>query len=208
MAQAPYRIPASRVEVEEVIRRSRFLTYLGHADEVEQARRFIDAIRELYPDATHHCWAYNLGPPGDTARIAMSDDGEPRGTAGRPMLNALLHSDVGEVVAVCVRYYGGTKLGTGGLARAYGGGVREALDRVSTSLKKEVVAVTIATDYPHSDAVERILACEQVRIEDRAYGEQIRFHCEVDADFLSRLTEALADATRGSARIDVGPVAP
>lgn len=197
-----YRIPASRTEFREVIRRSRFLTFLGPAPDEDRARAFIDEVRQQHPSATHHCWAYNLGPPGDTGRIAMSDDGEPKGTAGRPMLTALLHSDVGEIVAVCARYYGGTKLGTGGLARAYGSGVRSALDQLPTQVRRELVRLIVEVDYPFSDVVERLLADERVQVEDRTYDEVVRFHCSVDVDHVARLTSDVADATRGSATIE------
>ena len=81
-----------------------------------------------FPDATHNCWAYVAGPPASTGRVGMSDAGEPHGTAGRPMLTVLLHSGVGEIAAVVTRYYGGIKLGTGGLVKAYGGAVLAALE--------------------------------------------------------------------------------
>ena len=199
----PYRIPSSETAFQEVIRRSRFVTYLAPANEEEGARAFIEDIRQRHPGATHHCWAYNLGPPGDTARVGMSDDGEPKGTAGRPMLAALLHSEVGEVVAVCARYYGGTKLGTGGLARAYGGGVREALDQVPTQVRRETVGISIQVDYAYSDVVERLLDRDEVQIEDRSYGQSVRFRCRVDAGHFEALKVALADATRGSAGIQL-----
>ena len=109
-----YRVPAAPAEVVEVIRRSRFVTRAGHAASREDAARFIEEVRQALPGATHYCWAFNAGAPGSTTHIGMSDAGEPHGTAGRPMLTTLLHSGVGEVVAVCARFYGGVKLGTGG----------------------------------------------------------------------------------------------
>ncbi|HSR43143.1 MAG TPA: YigZ family protein, partial [Longimicrobiales bacterium] len=116
-------MPARVHRVEEVVRRSRFVTTLARAPDAEAAAAFVQRIRDEMPDATHHCWAFVAGPPGNTRAMGMSDDGEPHGTAGRPMLTALLHGGVGEVVAVVARWFGGTKLGTGGLARAYAGGV-------------------------------------------------------------------------------------
>src|SRR5690606_7146777 len=104
-------------------------------------------LRAEYPDATHNCWAFVAGPPGDTASIGMSDAGEPHGTAGRPMLDVLLHSDVGEVVAVVTRYFGGTKLGTGGLVRAYGGAVQHALAELPTTLHVERTRLAFTTGY-------------------------------------------------------------
>ena len=123
-----YPIPANRTRVEEVILRSRFITTAAPAGTSEAARAFIASIRAEFPDATHHCYAFVAGPPGSTAQIGMSDDGEPGGTAGRPMLAVLLGSGIGDIAVVVTRYYGGTKLGTGGLVRAYSGGVKAVLD--------------------------------------------------------------------------------
>ena len=122
-----YPVPAAVHRVEQEISRSRFITTVARASTIDEATDFIRRVGAEFADATHNCWAYVIGPPGDTARIGMSDAGEPHGTAGRPMLSALLYSGVGDVVAVVTRYYGGTKLGTGGLVRAYGGGVQQAL---------------------------------------------------------------------------------
>jgi len=116
-----YSIPLRVHRVEESILRSRFITSVAHAPDAAAAHAFVQSIREEFPDATHHCWAFVAGPPASTTHIGMSDDGEPGGTAGRPMLTALLHGGAGEIVAVCTRYYGGVKLGTGGLSRAYSG---------------------------------------------------------------------------------------
>ena len=123
-----YPVPAAAHRVEQEISRSRFITTIGRAPTVEEAQAFIRAVADEFRGATHNCWAYVVGPPGDTGRIGMSDAGEPHGTAGRPMLNALLHAPVGDVVAVVTRYYGGTKLGTGGLVRAYSSTLQLALD--------------------------------------------------------------------------------
>ncbi|MGD9326788.1 MAG: YigZ family protein, partial [Desulfobacterales bacterium] len=105
-----YKIPAKLYRTEETIKRSRFIATVARAFTEEDAKAFISIIKNEFPDATHNCWAYVAGPPGDTARIGMSDDGEPHGTAGKPILTALLHSEIGEIVAVVTRYFGGTKL--------------------------------------------------------------------------------------------------
>ncbi len=123
-----YPIPAGRARVEEVILRSRFITTAGPAANVDEAKAFIAEMRAEFADATHNCYAFAAGPPGSTAMAGMSDDGEPGGTAGRPMLAVVLGSGLGDLVVVVTRYYGGTKLGTGGLVRAYSGGVKAVLD--------------------------------------------------------------------------------
>ena len=156
MAASRYFVPAGTHRVADEIRRSRFITTLARAASVAEAQLFIQQVRDEFPDATHHCWAYVVGPPGTTAQIGMSDDGEPHGTAGRPMLNALLHADVGDVAAVVTRYYGGTNLGTGGLVRAYGGGVIRALETLPRIERIAFVAVSVALDYARVSAFEQI----------------------------------------------------
>lgn len=106
---------------EETIHRSRFIVTMARVSSPEEAKAFIDSIRAEHDQATHNCWAYVAGEPGSTAQIGASDDGEPKGTAGRPMLTVLLHCGVGEIAAVVTRYFGGILLGTGGLVRAYQG---------------------------------------------------------------------------------------
>src|SRR5512146_1043212 len=137
MATDRYPIPARAHRTQEEIKRSRFITTLGAAATAEAASEFVALVTAEFPDATHNCWAFVAGPPGSTDRIGMSDAGEPHGTAGRPMLNALLHGRVGDIVAVVTRYYGGTKLGTGGLVRAYAGCVQHALETLPTTERVE-----------------------------------------------------------------------
>ena len=121
-------IPAAPVTVVEEIKKSRFITMLAHTDGVEAAKAFVESVRAEHPDARHHCVAWVAGAPDDSQQLGFSDDGEPAGTAGKPMLAQLMGSGVGEITAVVVRYYGGILLGTGGLVKAYGGGVNQALE--------------------------------------------------------------------------------
>lgn len=183
------------------MRRSRFQTEIAHAPSVEEARAFVDRIRADDPGATHHCWAFLVGPPGSTARVGFSDDGEPHGTAGQPMLTALLHGGVGDVVAVCTRHYGGVKLGTGGLARAYGGGVKQALEELVTVLKVDRTEAQAVLDYADVEAVKRAAAEYGVTIEDESYGARVTFRCGVPDAEWETFTAALADATSGKASI-------
>ena len=123
-----YPIPATTHRTEEEIKRSRFITTVAHTPTLEDARTFVSQLKEEFADASHNCWAYVIGPPGSTSHIGMSDDGEPHGTAGKPMLTVLLHSGVGNICAVVTRYFGGTLLGKGGLVKAYSGGIKLALE--------------------------------------------------------------------------------
>ena len=144
---AEYLIPKSAIVFEEEIKKSRFITYLQHTEGLEQAKAFWAEIKAQHPNARHHCWAAVAGKPTDSQQLGFSDDGEPAGTAGKPMLSALLGSQVGEISAVVVRYYGGILLGTGGLVRAYGNGVQQALKLLETERKVERQLFQVHCDY-------------------------------------------------------------
>ncbi len=128
-------IPKSEVIFEEEIKKSRFITYLRHTEGMEQSKAFLAEMKALHSSARHWCWATVAGTPNDSQQYGFSDDGEPSGTAGKPMLNYLLGSGLGEITAVVVRYYGGIQLGTGGLVKAYGNGVQQALLSLETVRK-------------------------------------------------------------------------
>jgi uncharacterized YigZ family protein len=187
--------------VEETIQRSRFITTFAHAPDAEAAHAFVGTIRDEFPDATHNCWAFVAGPPGSTTHIGMSDDGEPHGTAGRPMLTTLLHGGVGEVVAVSSRWFGGVKLGTGGLSRAYASGVKLGLESLPTEEKVERVSLVVTLAYPDVDAVQRVIAEREALVEDERYDAQVQYRCAVPVSEVGAFTDAIADATRGSATV-------
>jgi uncharacterized YigZ family protein len=200
-APGRYRIPARVHRVQEVVRRSRFVTTLAHAPDADAAHAFIQRVRDELPDATHHCWAFVAGPPGSTTHVGMSDAGEPHGTAGRPMLTTLLHSDVGEVVAVCSRWFGGVKLGTGGLTRAYSGCVKLALESLPTEEHVERVALNVTVGYADADALQRIMGEMDVVVEAEEYGAEVRYRCAVAGPDVDAFTRAVADATHGRGRV-------
>ena len=139
---------ARRVVHEIEIKRSRFITYLAPVTSVAEADAFIAEVRKKHWDARHNCVAMITGVTGDQAR--SSDDGEPSGTAGVPMMEVLRHRDMTDLVAVVTRYFGGIKLGAGGLVRAYGGAVSEALDHAQRVHRRALTAVRI--DVPHAEA--------------------------------------------------------
>jgi uncharacterized YigZ family protein len=197
-----YPVPALRHREELLVRRSRFIATLAPAPDESAAQTLIRSVREEFPDATHHCWAFVAGPPGDTARVGMSDDGEPHGTAGRPMLTTLLHSGVGEVAAVVTRYFGGVKLGKGGLGRAYSGAVADALLRLPTEIRVQRVHVRLSLDYPHVDGVFRLLdELGGERLEE-SYGAGVRLQVSIPRGALEKLLGGVADATGGTGEVD------
>ena len=199
-----YPVPAATVEVEEVVRRSRFITSVGRAKSRQDAARLVRHAKDRFPSATHYCWAFNAGAPGSSAHIGMSDAGEPHGTAGRPMLTALLHSGVGEVAAVCTRYYGVVKLGTGGLARAYSSGVTRAIEACPTEEKVERVPVHVTVAYEALERVDRALEKLDATVTERIFGAEIRCRLLVPVSRRIQLDAAIADATGGRGRVEDG----
>lgn len=158
----------------------------------------MDAVADQYADATHNCWAFVAGPPGSTAHVGMSDAGEPQGTAGRPMLTALLHGGVGEIVAVVTRYYGGVKLGKGGLGRAYSGSVQAALESLPVVERVLRTEVGLEFEYAFVDPVLQSLdEVEALRI-DEEYGVAVRFRVAVPEDRLEGLRQRFAEITAGA----------
>lgn len=196
-----YPVPARVHRVEESIRRSRFVTTVARAPDADAAHAFVDTVRDEFPDATHHCWAFVAGPPGSTTHIGMSDDGEPHGTAGRPMLTALLHGGVGEIVAVSSRWFGGVKLGTGGLGRAYSGGVKLALESLPTEDRVERVLADLEIGYPDVDAVQRLIQEMELVVLDEEYGAEVRYRLGVPMDEVDEVERRVADLTRGEASL-------
>lgn len=142
--------PHTSIRTEIEVKRSRFITALVRVDSEAQARAVVAAERAAYPDARHHCIAYVIGVPGAEPLRRSSDDGEPSGTAGRPMLETLVGAGVTDIVAVVTRYFGGTLLGTGGLVRAYGAAVQGALNRAHLFVRRRVPAY--AATLPHASA--------------------------------------------------------
>lgn len=196
-----YPVPATEHRTSAEISRSRFVTTLAPAPSVEDAQAFVARIRAEFPDATHNCWAYVVGPPGSTGRIGMSDDGEPHGTAGRPMLTALLHAGVGDVAAVVTRYYGGTKLGTGGLARAYAGGVVQALATLPLAERVTWATVRVTLGYGDVGALQQLLAAHEARLAGETYAADVTYDVTLPAPAVAAFTAAVRDATRGTAAV-------
>jgi len=201
-APSRYRVPLQTVRVEDRIQNSRFIACVGPAADVESARAFIDRVRAEFPDATHHCYAFAVGPPGGAQGTGSSDDGEPGGTAGRPMLVVLTHSGLGNIVAVVTRYFGGVKLGKGGLVRAYSGAVQHALRELPVAEHTEVVMVRVTVPYARVDAVRRAAAHAGAETADETYAGDVVLTLRVPDDRLDAVERAVLDATSGAARIE------
>jgi uncharacterized YigZ family protein len=194
-----YRVPARGLRVEDRVEKSRFIASAARAESSDDARAFVDSVRAEFPDATHHCFAFAAGPPGNSAAVGASDDGEPAGTAGRPMLSVLMNSGVGEIVVVVTRYFGGVKLGKGGLVRAYTGAVQHALRELETAERVSVREVKVALAYPHTDALRRAIERVGGTIINEAFDAEVTFTVEVPDDRREDFERAVRDATAGSA---------
>ncbi len=200
MSDEGYPIPATAIETEEVIKGSRFITRVFCTPTVEAAKSSIRERNRLEPDATHHCWAYIVGDPHSTTTIACSDDGEPNGTAGMPMLNILQHSHVGDITAIVTRYYGGTKLGKGGLARAYGGGVKQALELLETRAKIAMKTLGLVYPYDLQAKMDYLLGQYQARVLESDYQEDIHQTVEIAASDADELKAQINQQFKGSVK--------
>jgi uncharacterized YigZ family protein len=196
-----YPIPAGRARVEEVILRSRFITTAAPAATPDEARAFIAGIRAEFPDATHNCYAFIAGPPGSTAQIGMSDDGEPGGTAGRPMLAVLLGSGIGDIAAVVTRYFGGTKLGTGGLVRAYGRGVKAVLEVLPVREKVALTTLTARGPYRWITPLERLLPDFEAVVVAQEYAANVLWRISLPEERAEALAAALVELSHGEIEV-------
>lgn len=183
----------------ETVKGSRFLAQVAPVDDEAGVSTFLARSRGTHRDASHHCLAWRIGD-----RYGSDDDGEPGGTAGRPMLDVILKRDLDRVAVVCVRWFGGTKLGAGGLMRAYGGSAAKALDAAGVRFVADTVAVRVRIPYPHLDAGHRLLdgwphldKGEATFDEDAADVQVV-----LRADDVDELRRQLADASRGDVTVD------
>lgn len=190
-------VAADRYRAEQSIQRSRFICTLERVRSADEAQAFVRAMHLEFSDATHNCWAYVAGPPGSTNVVGMSDDGEPHGTGGRPMLTVLLHSGVGEIAAVVTRYYGGTKLGTGGLVKAYGGTVQLALENLPLTERVDYVGVSVWIAYPSITAIQQAITELGAEVVEETYGVDVCYRLRVPRSRVAELSVVVANATRG-----------
>ncbi|WP_145515089.1 IMPACT family protein [Yersinia massiliensis] len=197
----PYLIPAASVSISEEIKKSRFITLLAHTCGVNEAKDFVQQTKQRHPTARHHCWAFVAGTPADSQQLGFSDDGEPSGTAGKPILAQLMGSGIGEITAVVVRYYGGIKLGTGGLVRAYGSGVQQALKQIEVKYKVPQVEYTLQCDYAQLAMVEALLQQVEGQTLQSEYAELVTLHLSLPATQASQVGDKLRDLSRGTLQL-------
>ncbi|PZP87963.1 MAG: YigZ family protein [Staphylococcus epidermidis] len=184
--------------IENVISKSRFIAYIKPVSTENEAKAFIDEIKTKHKDATHNCSAYTVGPEMNIQKA--NDDGEPSGTAGIPMLEILKKQEIHNVCVVVTRYFGGIKLGAGGLIRAYSGAVRDVIYDIGRVELREAIPVTVTLDYDQTGKFEYELASTTFLLREQFYTDKVSYQIDVVKneydtfiDFLNRITSGNYD---------------
>ncbi len=197
-----YPIPKDRFRNETEVERSRFITTVQSIISSDEAQLFIAEIKAEFSDANHNCWAYLVGQPGNTDQVGLSDDGEPHGTAGKPMLTALQYSGLGDTAVVVTRYFGGVKLGKGGMVKAYTAAVKAALDQMPRSERVEWLHLQATLGYALVTSFERRLAEFEVEILVTDYGEQVRYQIRLPKESRDVFHNMFEDLTAGQGKLE------
>jgi len=183
---------------ELVIKKSRFICTVSRASTEEEARSAIEVVRKQHWDANHNCSAYRVGTDGRFQRT--SDDGKPAGTAGTPMLAVLTKRDLTDTVAVVTRYFGGVLLGAGGLIRAYGQSVSDAIDAVGIVECRPLALVTVDADYADAGRLENALRASPFRLGSVTHGVRVSFEFPMEDGDVPSFETWLAEATNGQGK--------
>lgn len=202
MESRPYKVLYEGGVGEIVEKKSRFIATVEKIETEEEALAFIAKMKKQYWDARHNCYAFVAGKNQELQRC--SDDGEPNGTAGRPMLDVLLREDIHNLVIVVTRYFGGTLLGTGGLVRAYQKSVQEGLRNSVIIEKMQGQILEIHTDYNGIGKIQYILAQEEIPVIDTEYTDKVLVKLMVPVEKLNKLQESVTEGTSGTARYQAG----
>ena len=185
---------------EIVEKKSRFIAQIFPVSSEEEAFSYLDGVKKEYWDARHHCWAYIIGRNPGSER--MSDDGEPAGTAGKPILEVLRGKGLTDVFAVVTRYFGGTLLGTGGLVRAYSGAVSEGLAHAEIITRIRGIKLMIGTDYTGAGKIQYLLGKRQITVLDSVYTDKVAFFVLVPEGVEENLKKELMEASCGQASVE------
>jgi uncharacterized YigZ family protein len=182
---------------EQIINKSRFICYLFPVDDVEKANDLLSQIRKKHYDANHNCYSYIIGTETPTAK--SSDDGEPSQTAGVPIFEVLKKNNLTNIIAIVTRYFGGIKLGAGGLIRAYGSSVAEALKLAEIIKIEKLTELEIITEYSFVNTIQKIL--ENFEITERIFTDKVFFKVQVPEEEIENIKAELVEATKGTIEI-------
>jgi uncharacterized YigZ family protein len=200
-AGQPMFIPSAQARAEIRVSNSRFIATAAPSATVEQARALVAAIRAEMPDASHHVYAYIVGH-GATTTLGMTDDGEPPGTAGRPVMAVLNGSGLGDITLVVTRYFGGTLLGTGGLVRAYGDAAKAVLAILPREEKIERHSLTLVLPYAAYEPARRLLASLAGSVLDESFAAEVTLRVLLPLAQVDQFVAAIGELTAGQAQID------
>ena len=196
-----YKTVYSGGEAEIIEKKSRFIATVRPVKTEEEALEFLESMRKKYWNATHNCFAYVLGENFQIQRC--SDDGEPSGTAGKPMLDVLLGEQIHDVVVVVTRYFGGTLLGTGGLVRAYSGATKEGLLASTVITKMYGKKYVIQTDYSGLGKIQYILGQRGLTILDSVYTDEVKLEVLLPEQEVKTVLEEITEGTNGQAVLEM-----
>lgn len=168
-----YPVPAGCLERETEVRKSRFIARVAPVSSRDEVKAWLEQAHKDHPDARHICWAYQIGRPGAAAEAAMNDDGEPSGTAGKPILSVIQHKDMGDVLVLVIRYFGGIKLGAGGLVRAYAGATEAVLSAVDRVIQQPLSKVTVIMTFADEQPLRHWCEHNGARVEQVDYSSRV-----------------------------------
>lgn len=187
-----YPIPSEQAVAEIEIKKSRFIAYAQHIASRETGMAWLEEIKAQYPDARHHCWAYLIGNPHCAGNAGMGDDGEPSGTAGKPILNVLQHKGVGDVMIIVVRYFGGIKLGAGGLTRAYGQAAQAVMEILPVQEQIPMQELALECDFSQEQQVRHWLQQVEGQLMQVDYRQQVSMQVSVPEKNVAEFCEILS----------------
>lgn len=188
-------------ETEIIEKKSRFIATVKPVHSEEEALAFIESMKKKYWNATHNCFAYVIGEQFQVQRC--SDDGEPSGTAGKPMLDVLLGEEIHDVAVVVTRYFGGTLLGTGGLVRAYSGATKAGLEASLVIMKKHGQKLTVETDYTGLGKIQYILGQRGLTILNSIYTDKVALEVLLPEDDIKPVMDEIREGTNGQAVMEL-----
>ncbi|MEP1541244.1 MAG: YigZ family protein [Marinobacter sp.] len=177
-----YPVPAGFLERETEVKKSRFIARVVPVTSRDEVKTWLAQAHKDHPDARHICWAYQIGRPGAAAEAAMNDDGEPSGTAGKPILGVIQHKDMGDVLVLVIRYFGGVKLGAGGLVRAYAGATEAVLSAVDRVIQQPLSRVTITMTFGDEQALRHWCDQNGARVERVDYSTRVAAEITMPVD--------------------------
>ena len=183
-----YPVPAGFLERATEIKKSRFIARVAPVNSRDDVHQWLAQAQADHPDARHICWAYQIGRPGSAAEAAMNDDGEPSGTAGKPILSVIQHKDMGDVMVLVIRYFGGIKLGAGGLVRAYAGAAESVLSAVERVIHQPTIAAIAVIGFADEQPLRHWCEVHKATITAVGYSTQVTVSVDVPELELNEFT--------------------